>query len=65
MSFEVGYWTADDLRARKVWDVNWLLRKASLSPRPPGESESLDGRKRKVFDAISIVTRKGTEFRGV
>jgi len=65
VSFEVGYFTADDIRARKVWDVNWLLRKAKLSPRPPGESESLDHRKRKVFDAISVVTRKGGEFRGV
>lgn len=65
VSFEVGYWTAEDLRARKVWDVNWLLRKASLSPRPPGENEALDARKRRVFDAISVVTRKGGEFRGV
>jgi hypothetical protein len=65
VSFEVGYWTADDVRNRKVWDVNWLLRKAKLSPRPPGESESLDRRKRKVFDAITVVTRKGGEYRGV
>ncbi len=65
ISFEVGYWTADDLRMRKVWDVNWLLRKARISPRPPGESESRDRRKQRVFDAISIVTRKGGEYRGV
>ena len=65
VSFEVGYWTADDIRARKVWDVNWLLRKAKLSPRPPGEVEALDRRKRTVFDAISVVTRKGAEFRGI
>ena len=64
VSFEVGYWTADDIRARKVWDVNWLLRKAKLSPRPPGEVDARDRRKRKVFDAISVVTRKGGEFRG-
>ena len=28
VSFEVSYWTAEDIRARKVWDVNWMLRKA-------------------------------------
>jgi hypothetical protein len=65
VSFEVGYWTAEDIRARKVWDVNWLLRKAKLSPRPPGESEAGDGRKRKLFDLISTVTRKGGEYRGL
>jgi hypothetical protein len=65
VSFEVGYWTADDVRNRKVWDVNWLMRKAKLSPRPPGENESLDRRKRKVFDAMTVITRKGGEYRGV
>jgi hypothetical protein len=65
VSFEVGYWTADDVRNRKVWDVNWLLRKGKLSPRPPGESESRDRRKRWVFDAMTVVTRKGGEYRGV
>jgi hypothetical protein len=65
ISFEVGYWTADDIRARKVWDVNWLLRKAKLSPRPPGEADAVDRRKRKIFDAISTVTGKGKEFRGL
>jgi hypothetical protein len=65
VSFEVGYWTADDVRTRKVWDVNWLLRKGKLSPRPPGESESRDRRKRWVFDAMTVVTRKGGEYRGV
>lgn len=65
VSFEVGYWTVDDIRNRKVWDVNWLLRKARLAPRPPGEVEPLDRRKRLLFDAISLVTRKGGEFRGL
>ena len=65
VSFEIGYWTADDIRSRKVWDVNWLLRKGKLSPRPPGENERLDARKRRVFDLISVVTRKGGEFRGL
>jgi len=65
VSFEVGYWTVDDIRNRKVWDVNWLLRKAKLAPRPPGESESGDRRKRQLFDLISIATRKGGEYRGL
>jgi hypothetical protein len=65
VSFEVGYWTADDVRNRKVWDVNWLLRKAKLSPRPPGENDRLDRRKRKVFDVMTVITRKGGEYRGV
>ncbi len=65
VSFEVGYWTVEDIRARKVWDANWLLRKAKLAPRPPGESEAGDRRKRQLFDAISLVTRKGGEYRGL
>jgi hypothetical protein len=65
VSFEVGYFLADDIRLRKVWDVNWLLRKAKISPVPPGENEARDRRKRRVFDAISVITRKGDEFRGV
>jgi hypothetical protein len=65
VSFEVGYWTEEDVRARKVWDVNWMLRKAKLSPRPPGENDGKDRIKRRVFDAISVVTRKGAEYRGL
>ena len=45
--------------------MNWLLRKARISPRPPGESEPKDRRKRRVFDAISMITRKGGEYRGL
>jgi hypothetical protein len=65
VSFEVGYWTVEDIRARKVWDVNWLLRKAKVAPRPPGESAAKDRRKRKAFDLISVATRKGSEYRGL
>lgn len=65
VSFEVGYWTAEDVRTRKVWDVNWMMRKARLSPRPPGENAATDARKRKVFDLISTATRKGGEYRGL
>jgi hypothetical protein len=65
VSFEVGYFTADDVRERKVYEVNWLLRKARLSPTAPNANPRKDARKRKAFDAISRVTRKGAEFRGV
>ena len=65
VSFEVGYWTAEDVRTRKVWEVNWLLRKLRVTPRPPGENAAADARKQRVFDAVSMVTRKGSEFRGV
>jgi hypothetical protein len=65
VSFEVGYYLAADIRVRKVWDVNWLLRRARLSPRPPGQNEVSDRRKRQVFDALSVITRKGGEFRGL
>lgn len=65
ISFEVGLWTPDDLRVRKVWDVNWMLRKVGRNPLPPGENERLDARKRAVFDLISLATRRGAEYRGV
>ena len=38
VSFEVGLLDGRGLRARKVWDVNWLLRKASLVA-PPARRE--------------------------
>jgi hypothetical protein len=63
VSFEVGFWTAASLNARKVYDVNWLLRKARIDPDPPGGPR--DAAKRKLFDAISTVTRKGTKYRGL
>ena len=64
VSFEVGFFTADDVRERKVWDVNWLMRKTRvLTPRPPQAGN--DALKRKVFDAIATATRRGGEFRGV
>jgi hypothetical protein len=64
VSFEVGFFTAADVRERKVWDVNWLMRKTRvLTPRPPHAGN--DVVKRKVFDTIATVTRRGGEFRGV
>lgn len=65
VSFELGWYGVDDVRARKVWDVNWMLRKAGLKPSPPGRDERRDHVKRRVFDAISVATRKGGEFRGI
>jgi hypothetical protein len=65
VSFEVGYYLAADIRVRKVWDVNWLLRRAKLTPKPPGQNEASDRRKRQLFDALSVITRKGGEFRGL
>jgi hypothetical protein len=65
VSFEVGYWLVADVRDRKVWEVNWLLRKARLAPRPPGENAKLDRRKQRLFDAISVLTRQGGEYRDV
>jgi hypothetical protein len=35
VSFEVGYWTPAAIRERKVYDMNWLLRRVRLSPKPP------------------------------
>ena len=32
VTFDVGFYTRDALRARKVYDVNWLMRKAHLDP---------------------------------
>jgi hypothetical protein len=66
VSFGVGYFTVDDVRDRKVWDVNWMLRKTRVvSPRPPRESSRKDRVKHRMFDAISLATRRGGEFRGV
>jgi hypothetical protein len=43
-----------------------MLRKSRLvSPRPPRESQRKDRLKHRAFDAISMVTRRGSEFRGV
>ena len=33
VSFEIGFWTKESIRARKVYDVNWLLRRARLKPK--------------------------------
>ena len=62
VTFDVGFYTRDDLRRRKVYDVNWLMRRAHLSPGPPGGR--LDRLKCLTFDGISTVTRRGLQYRG-
>jgi hypothetical protein len=62
VTFDVGFYTRDDLRNRKVYDVNWLMRRAHLSPGGPGGR--LDRLKCLTFDGISTVTRRGLQYRG-
>jgi len=66
VSFELGFWSPESIRERKVHDVNWLLRRVpfvKLDPTGPGGRN--DARKLKLFDAVSTVTRKGVRFRGI
>jgi hypothetical protein len=63
VSFEIGYWSYDSINARKVYDVNWLLRRARMKPQAPGAGR--DALKRRFFDGISTVTRKGVQYRGM
>jgi hypothetical protein len=62
VTFDVGFYTRDDLRNRKVYDVNWLMRRAHLSAGGPGGR--LDRLKCLTFDGISTVTRRGLQYRG-
>ena len=64
VSFDVGYWTSAAIRERKVYDVNWLMRRAHLTPTPPGISGRRDALKLHAFDLVSRVTGKGAEYRG-
>lgn len=63
-SFELGFWTVESTRARKLYDVNWLLRRAGASPSPPGRG-TREAAKLRLFDAVSLLTRKGARYRGV
>ena len=63
VSFEIGFWTTESIRARKIYDVNWLLRRVGVDPAPPGGAR--DAAKCRTFDAISTLTRKGLHFRGI
>ena len=63
VSFEVGFWTTASVRTRKVYDVNWMMRRFGLNPRDP--SRGRDGVKCRIFDGISTITRKGLQYRGI
>jgi len=63
VSFELGFWTLESVRVRKVYDVNWLLRKAGLDPSPPQSGR--DELKGRIFDTVSVVTRRGGQYRGI
>ncbi len=62
LSFELGVWTTEALRLRKVNDINWLLRRFHARPAPPGGR--LDDVKSRLFDAIATVRRRGLDYRG-
>jgi hypothetical protein len=61
-SFEMGFWTKDSIRARKIYDVNWAARKLHLDPAGPGGP--FDNVKCTLFDLACTVSRKGLRFRG-
>jgi JmjC domain len=52
VSFSIPFYTAFSQRAEGVYRVNSWLRKARLSPRPPGELEPLDATKAAVFRSL-------------
>ena len=66
VSFEMGFWTHETLRARKVHDVNWLLRRGHVPVRAPGEG--LDWAKCRLamgFDFVTLGTDAGFMMRAV
>jgi hypothetical protein len=52
VSFSIPFYTRFSQRAEGVYRVNSWLRKARLSPRPPGEFEPLDATKAAVFRSL-------------
>jgi hypothetical protein len=65
VSFELGFWSRDAVRARKVYDVNWLLRRLKLPVDPAGPGGPNDRLKHAMFDGLSFVTGKGARYRGI
>jgi hypothetical protein len=61
VSFELSYWTPTTIRERKVYDVNWMLRRAKLAPKPPGGPR--DAVKVRLFDLSGAATGKGRAHR--
>jgi Cupin superfamily protein len=52
VSFSIPFYTRFCYRAEGVYRVNKWLRRAKLSPRPPGKSEPLDATKAAVFRSL-------------
>lgn len=65
VSFELGFWSRDAVHARKVYDVNWLIRRLKLPVEPTGPGGPNDAVKHRVFDALCTVTRKGLRYRNI
>ena len=63
VSYELGFWTTAAMRARKVYDMNYLLRRLHLPRRPPGGP--LDGLKARGFDVVAAALRKPQKYRGI
>ena len=61
----MGFWTVESIRNRKVYDVNWTLRKLGLRPAGPGLDARRDHRKCQLFDLACLVRRRGLQYRGV
>ena len=58
VSFSIPFYTRSCQRAEGVYRVNSWLRKARLSPRPPGELEPLDATKEVVFRSLRTARQK-------
>jgi hypothetical protein len=65
ISFELGFWTYDAVRQRKVYDVNWALRRAGIEPTPPGVIPGRDRLKCRLLDVASRFTGQGAVYRGI
>ncbi len=65
ISFEMGFWTVDSVRERKVYDVNWGLRKLGLDPTGPGIDARSDHLKCQLFDLVCLARRRGLQYRGI
>ena len=57
VSIELGLWTKEAVRLRKVYDVNWGLRRLGRTPHPPGSR--LDRAKCRAFDVVTRRARQG------
>ena len=58
VSFSIPFYTRYCQRVEGVYRVNSWLRKARLSPRPPGELEPLDATKAAVFRSLRTARQK-------